>query len=281
MTRQQLAHALGALAFLFFLLLLATAACPGCAAAPVRAGLVPARTPPAATPAAAPEPAPVRAGLVPALTVPDPAVHEQHYRLRCQAGPTIAGITPGWFSAVECRVPLAELRQRLDLAAAAARAAEDAAGRHLLRWYFGAPLLAVGLILLILGAYLTVKGADLGADAALLGIAAAAPGLVLILYPRQAGYAGAAATALVIGHALWRAHGRARARRAATTAHAATADLVGCLDQLRLDLGDPEWKAKIAPILRHQLPETTDLVRRLQDANLMHDTEPEPLAGHP
>jgi hypothetical protein len=219
---------------------------------------------------------PASPGAPAPASVPDPTVTEQHYRLRLQLGPTVAGILPAYVSPVECRIPLAELQQRLKLAEAAAtlaaanaarQAEADAADRQRradldalerLRWLFGVPLLAIGIIGLILGAYLTIKGADLGADLALLAALTAATGLVLYLYPRQAGWAAAALVGAVVTYAIIRAIQRARTRR-----HAAA--VVASVDNLRASVGEDTWKSRLAPILtRAQAPATAAFVARRQ-----------------
>ena len=280
----RLAAILGGLAFLLLLAILAGASCPGCAA--VRA--TPALTIPALPgPAALPAPAsidmasasaaqPSSPGAPAPASVPDPTVTEQHYRLRLQLGPTVAGILPAYVSPVECRIPLAELQQRLKLAEAAAtlaaanaarQAEADAADRQRradldalerLRWLFGVPLLAIGLVGLILGAYLTIKGADLGADLALLAALTAATGLVLYLYPRQAGWAAAALVGAVVVYAIVRAIQRARTRR-----HAAA--VVASVDNLRASVGEDTWKSRLAPLLADAQPAAVQaFVRDLQ-----------------
>jgi hypothetical protein len=273
--RRDLLEVLGAIALILLLMVLGSVSCIGCAARPAPGAPPPAAAPGAMAPLpAAPGPVPAAAPAAgPPATVPDPGVTEQHYRLRLQLGPTVAGILPAYVSPVECRVPLAELRSRHALALAAqhaaaiaARDAADAAACERLRWLFGCPLLAIGLVLLALGAYLTVKGADLGTDLAILGAIAAALGLVLFLYPRQAGWAGASVLGAITLYAFWRAWGRARARQAATAAHAAAADIVGCVDAVRQDLGETLWKQRVAPVLREQLPDTRALVERIQAA---------------
>jgi hypothetical protein len=295
MNRRDLLEILGAIALVLLLMVLGSVSCIGCAARQAPGAPPPAAAPASASASEPASPAPfieapapgsaaasasVAQPAAPPATVPDPGVTEQHYRLRLQLGPTVAGILPAYVSPVECRVPLAELRSRHALALAAqhaaaiaARDAADDAACERLRWLFGCPLLAIGLVLLALGAYLTVKGADLGTDLAILGAIAAALGLVLFLYPRQAGWAGASVLGAITLYAFWRAWGRARARQAATAAHAAAADIVGCVDAVRADLGETLWKQRVAPVLREQLPDTRALVERIQAAAA--DTAPE------
>jgi hypothetical protein len=269
MTLRPAMRILGALAFLLLLAVLSTVHCACRSATPAPAR--PASRGVTAAPHSCGAPAPI-----PALSVPDPSVLEPHYRLRLQLGPTVAGILPAYVSPVECRIPLAELQQRLKLAEAAAtlaaanaarQAEADAADRQRradldalerLRWLFGVPLLAIGLVGLILGAYLTIKGADLGADLALLAALTAATGLVLYLYPRQAGWAAAALVGAVVVYAIVRAIQRARTRR-----HAAA--VVASVDSLRASVGEADWKSRIAPIIsRAQAPATAAFVARLQ-----------------
>ncbi len=161
--KADLRAALVIIAVLMFLGVLASIATTcGCTVAPRKSA-------PAAVPAPVP-PAPV--------TVPDPGVTEQHYRLRLQAGPTVAGIVPGWFSPVECRIPLAELSaraasaeqiakiRRLDAAAAAEVRREDREGWWLLGVYTLAVL--VGFVGIVAALYmrstmfLTLPGAAVG-----------------------------------------------------------------------------------------------------------------------
>jgi len=222
-----------------------------------------------ATPAPAPA-SPVTAGGViaahpsPAPSVPDPGATEPHYRLRLQVGPTVSGILPAYVSPVECRIPVAELQQRLALAADQARLdalrdrlAADAAARERLRWLFGVPLIVIGLALLAGGVFLLIKGANLGADLAVLGTTAAALGLVLYLYPREAGWCAATAVALAILYAIWRAWDRDRAQ-------AALADVVNSVDAARAAITPAFWSRTLRPILSRQQPATRARVERIQ-----------------
>lgn len=285
----RLAAILGGLAFLLLLAILAGASCPGCAAVrptPASPSAAPAPTFPAlpglpgwptdadhtapagcrlAAPPADPgtglarqaPPVAAPAAPPPALSVPQP---DQHYRLRLPAGPTVAGIIPGWFSPVECYVDAEqaaalyalERRRILDEAADL----ERARAHRLFRWV-GAPLLALGALLLILGIVSTIKASDRGPDFILYGLAALAVGAVLILY-RQ--YIGASAGLLILAFAAWAAFSRYH-----TSARRALEQTVSGLDQARRALGETDWKNKIAPLLAAaQAPVTRATVTAIQ-----------------
>ena len=201
-----------------------------------------------------------------AVTADGKAVTETLYR---PVGPNLevpfsAKRAMGLWEPVPVTKTIAQLRAEWKLEQEQLRAQEDAAGRELLRWWFGVPLLSLGLVLMVFGGYLTIKGADLGTDAIIIGVLAAAPGLCLILYPRQAGWAGATVMGLLGIYAVWRAWGRAAAKGVAVKAEAAAADIVTSVDKVRAAVGDPLWSDRIRPILKGHQPATQAMISRIQ-----------------